>query len=349
MIYDPGTAVVMEAAEYRNDAGVLVNPADVVLYYRRPDGSEVTKPKADLANPAAGTFSFEVIADQVGDWLYRFTATTPTVVDEHAFTVAPLASAGDPLLPTSGPCEPWATITLVTTGWTPPELATDALIGLCLDAASDLLFQRCGRRFPGICSDVVEPAPARACIMPMAEGGEVSLWSGHGGSYLRGDGRSVELGSYPVRQILEVLIDGVALAPAAYRVMDNKRLVRIDGGTWPANTIESTDAPHLEVGFTFGELPPPSGVLAAVELTRELVKALVKAEGCALDRRVQTLNREGVTITIPGLVDSLRDGRTGIPAVDLFLWSHNPNGLQNRGRILMPWKGAAGASRRTFG
>lgn len=347
MRYPAGTVVIVAAEEYRNDAGALVNPVDVSLWYRRPDGTEETIAKADLDNPAVGTWQDEVTADQAGDWVYAFTATTPTITTEGTFTVTPLVMDGDPMQPGAGPCDDWCTIDDVLEGWTAPDLATDRLIGLVIGAVSDLLYQRSARQFPGICSDVVIPAPSAGCLVALPHDGEVSLWSRAGGTFLHSPKR-VDLGSYPVRQVIEVLIDGVALAASAWRVADWRWLVRTDGGTWPANTAEDTDdPPRLEVSLTFGVVPPDSGNLAAVVLVRELVKGLVGGK-CALDRRVETLNREGVTITIPGLVDSLKEGKTGVAEVDLFLWAHNPNGLSRRGRLLL-MGGGRGTTRRTFG
>lgn len=256
--------------------------------------------------------------------------------------------------PEAGPCAPWLTTDQLEDCWTVPADASEALIAMAIDAASDLLFQRSARRFPGECTDTVIPVGAcgggMVAAMPNGSGGlslaPIPSSHAHGGMCCAG-GHRIELGAYPITAITEVRVDGVVLDPAAYRVDDWAVLVRLDGGMWPCCNNGTEDPPHLAVDFTFGQAPPGSGVLAAVALTRELVKATCPSGGpCALDQRVQSLSREGVTITIPGLVDTLREGRTGIPAVDLFLWSHNPNGLQRRGRILD--LSGAGVHRRTF-
>lgn len=257
----------------------------------------------------------------------------------------------------AGPCEPWCELADVRGGdpgcepWNDDTKYPDALLLDAIDAASDLLFQRSARRFPGVCTDTVWPAGAcSGLVAPLPDGraGVELRPVGHRHPGMCCDGgRSIELGSYPVLSVTEVRVDGDVLAQAGHwQVIDWRYLVRVDGGTWPCcNTV--TDAvPRLAVDFSFGHARPSSGQLAAVELARELAKGVCRDQ-CAFDRRVEQLTREGVSITIPGLVDSLRDGRTGLAAVDLFLWAHNPNGLQRRGRIIIPGGGGENR-RRTF-
>lgn len=250
--------------------------------------------------------------------------------------------------PGPGPCEPWATLEQYGACHPVTEENT-ALVTDALDAASDLLYARSARRFPGICTDSVMPAGACGGLIAVLPNGAAmigltSIEHRHVGACCAG-GSMVELGSYPVRSVEEVRVDGVVLAPELWTVIDWKWLIRTDGGTWPCCNNPAEDPPHLEVDFTFGQEPPASGRLAVIGLASELAKAC-GGEECALDRRVQTLSREGVTITIPGLVDTLKEGRTGIPEVDMFLWAHNPNGLQRRGRLLIFGGGDVGAPHR---
>lgn len=255
--------------------------------------------------------------------------------------------------PQAGPCQPWCTIEDVRAcaPFNDADTYSDEALEQVIDAASDVLFQRAGRRWPGLCSDTVYPSTCAGCGgVPLPYGGSVSLATVRGalggGSLLSaccGDQR-LDLGSYPVRSVTQVLIDGVELDPAAYEVRDWEFLYRVDGGRWPCVSCPTSE--RLEVSFEFGEAPPWSGRGATVALARELARSCAEQE-CGLDRRVTTLSREGVTMTLPGLVDTLRDGRTGIPEVDLFLWSHNPNGLIRRGRIIDP-AALVSSHRRTF-
>lgn len=356
MRYPVGTVVVMEATEYRNDAGVVVDPADVVLWWREPDGSEVTKPKSALTNPAVGSWLWEQLADQVGDWAYTFTSTDPTIVIEGSFEVVAVASTRGPLEPTAGPCEPWITVGELVDGWTPPTGVSDATLARCVSASSDLMFERSGRQFPGICIDQVRPSGVCGGmpIVVYPFGGSLYELGGFDSPTFPGRHShlvnpespfELSLGSYPIRSVQEVRIDGEALDSDRWVVMDYSKLRRVDGIAWPCCNFIVGDVARIEVDFTFGQAPPDSGVLASNVLAKELAKAM-GGEGCALDRRVQSINREGITMTIPGLVDSLKDGKTGIPEVDLFLWAHNPAGLQKRARIIIP--GAASTRRRTF-
>lgn len=237
----------------------------------------------------------------------------------------------------AGPCAPWCTVEDFRGGdpgcapWNdatlyPPDIVEGAIV-----AASEGMFQLGGRRWPGVCSDTVLP---ERCIVAPPGRVHTRGWSCSGG-------RIVELGSYPVVGITEVKVDGVVLASSAYEVLDWRYLHRIDGDPWPCcNTRPRVGEPwRLEVTFTFGETPPALGQLATVALSRELAKGACTGDDCALDRRATQVAREGVTVTFPGLVDTLvaSAGKgIGIGEVDLFMFAHNPTGLRRRGRLLIP-------------
>lgn len=256
-----------------------------------------------------------------------------------------------PVTTQAGPCEPWCTVADVRAR-SPFDDTTrfpDALVVLAVDSASDLMFQLGGRRFPGMCTDTVRPGGCANGGMVIAYpfGGEVSLYevapwrAGHrvGLGIGCGGGRTIALGSYPVVSVQEVRENGEVLDPSLYGVYDWRWLIRTDAGFWPCcNTLWQVDPPRLEVDFTFGEAPPSSGLLAAVALARELLLAMTDGDNCVLDRRVQTIIREGLQeeLALPGLVDALATGRVGIPEVDLFVFAHNPAGLRRRGRIIVP-------------
>ena len=128
----------------------------------------------------------------------------------------------------------------------------------------------------------------------------------------------------PVEEVTQVLIDGVALDAAAYRVDNRKRLVRHDGGRWPLCndlTEASTEAGTWEVTYKRGVPVPKGGQIAAATLACEIAKGLRRSSDCRLPERIQTVTREGVTVGVLDPFDGLEGGRTGIWLIDSWVAS----------------------------
>jgi hypothetical protein len=128
----------------------------------------------------------------------------------------------------------------------------------------------------------------------------------------------------PVASVEEVLIDGVALDPGAYRVDNRSLLVRTDGGGWPGCQDMSapvTDLGTWQVSYSHGTAVPPGGQLAAGVLACELAKGATGDKSCALPQRVQTISRQGVTMTLLDSFNELNQGRTGVWLVDSWVAS----------------------------
>ncbi len=141
----------------------------------------------------------------------------------------------------------------------------------------------------------------------------------------------------PVRQILEVIVDGIVLDEDAYRCDDRKTLVRVDGGEWPACqdlTQPTTEPGTFGVRILRGRPVPVTGWEAVVTMGAELSKAMTPGvKGCALPERVTSVTRQGITIAVLDPMEFLDKGRTGLGSVDLFLQASNPERLQRRARI----------------
>lgn len=139
----------------------------------------------------------------------------------------------------------------------------------------------------------------------------------------------------PVSSIVSVKLDGTPLATGSYRVDNNRLLVRTDGGQWPYCNDLSKDDTHTgtwSVTAAYGQDVPAGARLAMGELACEIVKA-GQGEDCRLPPGVIQLARQGVTIQYPDVGQLLKNGRTGLYLVDLFLASENPHGLQQRARF----------------
>jgi hypothetical protein len=131
----------------------------------------------------------------------------------------------------------------------------------------------------------------------------------------------------PVDSVTEVWIDGVQLDADAYRVDNHSKLIRVDGGDWPAcqdmlsdPTVPGTDS--FMVVFDQGVPVPAGGQIAAGILACEMAKAACRDNSCKLPQRLQSITRQGVTMTV---LDSFSDlyehGATGLWLVDNWVAS----------------------------
>lgn len=147
----------------------------------------------------------------------------------------------------------------------------------------------------------------------------------------------------PVGDVLEVLLDGAVLDPTAYRVDNGNRLVRTDGGIWPAcqnmaaPTVPADDAPDealgtFEVTYYQGAAPDALSLWMAGLLAVEYFKACSSDKSCRLPNRLQSVARQGVTYNI-AFED---DGTTGIREVDDYVRRLNPYHLKMPPVIVSP-------------
>lgn len=240
-----------------------------------------------------------------------------------------------------GPCAVWATLEEVRgCGACADEDAyDDDKIEAALVSASEILFQISGRQFAGICDTVVRPHGQCRCS------GYAARYDAASGRYWCGCGEPSQIAlGVPLVEIDEVLIDGVVIPESEYRIDDQRYLVRLlsaDGQRrgWPCCQdlrLGTTEERTFEVSYSYGQVPPQSGKDAAIALACEIAKSCTPGVECRFDRSVQTISRQGVSIQLPGLIDVIKEGRTGIPEVDLFVLAFNPNGNRQRARVFSP-------------
>lgn len=195
--------------------------------------------------------------------------------------------------------------------------ATDEAILKALQSATYVLYRLTDRRYPGICEDFVRPpgecddGRCRNCCACCC----------HGPS-------KITLGAFPIREIVEVEIDGEILDPSEYRILNRRYLVRMadaDGKrqNWPR--CQRLDLPLGEEGtwgvhFLYGQTPPQPGVDAASLYAVEWAKACGDSAGeCKLPARVQSIARQGVTMVIGDPRTFLESGLTGLGPVDSWI------------------------------
>lgn len=135
-----------------------------------------------------------------------------------------------------------------------------------------------------------------------------------------------------------VSVDGAVVPASSWRVDDGHWLVRTDGDCWP----ECQDY-NVDVGATntfqvtyYKGLPVPSILArAAAELACEWAKACAGMP-CRLPQRIQSVVRQGVTISMVDIDTLLKQGLTGIQTVDQVIAMFNPYGLKSRMKITSP-------------
>jgi hypothetical protein len=209
--------------------------------------------------------------------------------------------------------------------------------------ASMVLFELSGRQFSGICEQKVRPVDTRCQHWHGYGFWSASSWGWDGlgwwdgfRHYGCGHVSYVKLAGYPVRQILEVKIDGAVVDPGEYRLDRWRELVRMDDpgppvvhNHWPKcqNIALDDDQPGtFSITYEFGVDPPPLGIHAAAELACQLYLACQGAD-CELPRNATRVVRQGIEIDRTVLLNFLMRGQpTGMTTVDAFLSAYPSSG-----------------------
>jgi len=230
--------------------------------------------------------------------------------------------------------------------YTPGQQARAIRVGTAL------MWAATGRQF-GLCEISVQPC-APAGISPSYRVYPVTLGSGFGEfhPYLWAGrwynpgvgacgcceaGCEIPLqGPTSTDAVVEVVVAGVVVPPAAYIIMDSYRLVRIDGACWPTCVNYSQqDPPGFEVTYGRGT-PVPQVVLdAAAQVACEAAKACAGGD-CVLPANVTSITRQGVEFDVAEVDITTDRLSSGIPEVDRVIAIYNPHRLTQRTRIYGP-------------
>lgn len=269
-----------------------------------------------------------------------------------------------------GPCAAWVNAADIS-NYRPAvsdTISAPDVLELAAGAASDLLYVLSGRQFTGPCTATIRPT-ARPITMGLSEwavyfesltgGGFNSSWgrsgTGEAGQWYRHPPQ-IDLGVYPLNSVT-VKIDGVTIPSTEYRIDDYRLLTRVrptvnstptEHWGWPTVqdfTLPDTEQGTFSVTANYGMTPPKMGVMACATMAAELALAM-SGEPNQLPERVTNLVRQGVSITMLDPMTFLKEGKTGIYQVDLFLQAYNPTQKQRRPRVFSP---DLGYSRRPTG
>lgn len=131
--------------------------------------------------------------------------------------------------------------------------------------------------------------------------------------------------------------DGAVVPASSYRVDNGQWLVRTDGLCWTECQDYNVDSGTSTLFVTYARgLEVPNVVLrAAGELACEWAKSCV-GQACRLPQRVQSVARQGVTISMVDVDALLEKGLTGVTTVDQVIRNINPYGLTSPMKIASP-------------
>lgn len=332
---------------------------------RRPDDTLVTYVfgvDANVLNPATGVYVCKLSASLLPTGVYRydFVSTNPDAESTDTFEVLPdgvSAPAASPV-PVPGPCTPWINGDDVAETCSAADVGSDTWkLEDAAVMASGLMFELSGRVFNGMCERTIRPCgdPCSCFAQSRAAGFTWNWTAGPLGGWWQnecgdscgcGGASYVPLSGIPVREVLEVKIDGAVLTPTSYRLEEGQRLLRLsDPGppvvahSWPACqdlTLEDDQPGTFSIKYRWGIEPPLLGKMAAGQLACELYKAQTTGK-CGLPSKVTKVVRQGVTMErIVPLASLLRQGTTGLSLVDAFIAGANPYGIVRRPAVWSP-------------
>ena len=354
-VYDSGTSGLVGTIAARiedNDGAIVVAATTAGISELGTTGIY----SAELTAPAAeGQFS--IVWSNDGS----FTADAGVGVEDLLVTTAILGlSPLPPLITDAGaigpPCSAWTSREAVSGCCEGFSDDTTDNQDAAIRAATEILFEVADRLYSGECSSgYVRPCrQSCSCWGPWSYG-TTYTWDPHRATWAC-DGHAcgcsptseVVLAGVPIREIEEVLIDGIALDTSEYALMEPNRLVRLRDldepnarNVWPG--CQTMDLPETEEGtfaisYTYGADPPQAGRSAAAALACEIWRACPSGTGdCVLPEGVTRVIRQGVTHEIaPMAAAELKNGQTGIPAIDSFVAIFAGGVAQSRSSVWSP-------------
>lgn len=320
-------------ARFTDLSGTFTDPTTVTASVTSPSGVTTMYAVPPIVNDASlvGSFYLDVTPSEAGLWVYQFAGMGAVVaMDEETFRVRPSVLGAS-----QAPCQPWVDVGTVAGCCTVTDLGE---LEVWVQVATDVLYVLSGRQFMGACTRTIRPCDINCgCFCHFY--GPGMWWSGSLCCTPQ-----VDLGGN-VAGISSVKIDGETLASDAYRLDEGRWLVRLtdaDGANegWPCCqdlSLATTEECTFEITYRTGSDVPEAGVRAAADLACELAKSCNSTAGeCKLPKRLTSLTRQGVTMTVLDPQAFLDNGKTGLYLPDLFLAAVNPQGLRSPPRVLSP-------------
>jgi hypothetical protein len=338
---DSGLAGTVEVAIQDNQNNVVYGPTTASIIELSIGGSPTGFYRAILVAPAdEGDYSILWSDDGSFDDTSTFSEDL-TVKIEPVPVLSSLPGLGDAIAD-SEICSAWTSESDILNCCNAEGLGTsDPRLDQAIVAASEELYRASGKRWPGVCERTVRPrGDMRFCGLQVLSRGHVVGWDWGRGCWVGGglDDSCRPLSRVKlagnVRSIVNVKIDGAAIDPDTYEVVDHVYLIRKDGARWPNCQFrdrDDTESGTFSVTYEYGKVPPVAGQLAAQQLACEIFKSCTGQE-CSLPIGVTRITRAGLTIE-RSFLQRDRDGvwKSGLGMVDIFLNNVNPHGIPRRG------------------
>lgn len=214
-----------------------------------------------------------------------------------------------------------------------------------VDAAVGVLWALTGRRY-ALCEAIARPCPnpvdARGSTFDIPgvgftpvlyDGRWMNEWCGNGCGYGYDNPAAVSLPH--AHSILDVTIGGDVIDPSSYNLVDGT-LWRTHG-QWPTQSLASPlgSPGSWSVRYLRGVEPPAGAAMVVGLLAKEFWNVCTGGK-CRLPKRTQSVQRQGVTVTMVDPTDILMKGGTGIPEIDLWIHAQNPNHLSQPSAVISP-------------
>ena len=230
---------------------------------------------------------------------------------------------------------------------------SEAVSGYALEAASEIIFYASGQRFD-TCQVTIRPC-RKDCwgdAWPRLSSGWWEFGSGPQPLLYAGNWYNIACGMCgtncscsivsetilpgPVREIVQVTVDGEVLDPTTdYRLDDYRKLVRLGGNLWPlCNDLNKgiTEVGTWSVTAIYGEPLPTLGKLAVGQLLCDIINDLINND-CSLPDNVTDITRQGLSFSLDDVNDAVKSGFDTLKYVNKFIERYNPNKLAARPRL----------------
>ena len=204
--------------------------------------------------------------------------------------------------------------------------------------ASYVLYKLTGEKYPGVSTSVdiytmnidrptlIQDYGAALSLigLPLTYLEHITVYEGYDARPIR-----LKLRSTPVQSVTRVIEGKTLYAPEDYLIGNKNFLLKTGNRRW-----------ELEAGvlveYTHGTVVPAAGKMAAIELANQMVLLETDPDACLLPDRVTSISRQGVSFTILDPQNFLKEGRTGLYNVDLFIKSVNPVNALKKAKIFSP-------------
>ena len=336
-----GTTIILEAI-YQDGTGSAVVPTTPLVDILDPNGITVVNNAVPSSTPQVGRYEYNFVipsAGPLGAWTARWSGVinSANVESSEVFTVV---EAGN--ISFDSACS-----------WDPIPCGCDLDLEdestvYAVETASYILWALSGRQFG--CNELT----VRPCKRDCLQGSESGEWGARlvDGQWINLSCRNcsgpcacsevceLRLPHAPAHSVTSVILDGVSISSALWRLEDREWLV-LDpsAGCFPAcqdMSLRLGEVGTYGVTWAYGTPPPVAGRRAVGALACEILKACRNDSSCCLPKRTQSFNRQGITAVMLDPFEFFDRKRTGIYEVDLFLLAANPEGRVASARILSP-------------